>query len=412
MARSPTLAVLTPWYPSRNRPFHGAFVQAFAQAVGDRFAEVSLYHADEWAVSLPRPAGVLVRRLYLDLLGGAARDAIAPVAVPEGRLTRYPVPLISRRPWAEHARAHEVVLRRVLDNRPLAADVVHGHVGLPGGWLALRLAAPGVPVFVTEHATFLDRVLAQPAAREMYDEVIAGSTAFFCVGSRLRDQLLAEFPHHAAKLVIVPNAVPFERWPPRDTPVRDLRRWVYVGSFSDRKGVRWLLEAFAVCALDRPDLELTMLGGGPLQRVLEQRVKDLGLSGRVTVLGAVAPPEVFEHLRTADLLVHASRYETFGMTMVEAIAAGVPVLATRCGGPEETLAEVAPIAAELVPVADGVTELVAGYRRLRDRLDRLDLPRARALLEDRYGYAAVSRQLTARYFPDGADPDRADRVGP
>jgi glycogen synthase len=167
-----------------------------------------------------------------------------------------------------------------------------------------------------------------------------------------------------------------------------------------------------VCALDRPDLELTMLGGGPLQRVLEQRVKDLGLSGRVTVLGAVAPPEVFEHLRTADLLVHASRYETFGMTMVEAIAAGVPVLATRCGGPEETLAEVAPIAAELVPVADGVTELVAGYRRLRDRLDRLDLPRARALLEDRYGYAAVSRQLTARYFPDGADPDRADRVGP
>jgi glycogen(starch) synthase len=80
------------------------------------------------------------------------------------------------------------------------------------------------------------------------------------------------------------------------------------------------------------------------------------------------------------------------MTVVEAVAAGMPVLVTRCGGPEETLAGIEAAAGELVAVEESDASLVEGYRRLRDRFpDGLDLTRAQQVLNDRYGYPAVAR---------------------
>lgn len=78
------------------------------------------------------------------------------------------------------------------------------------------------------------------------------------------------------------------------------------------------------------------------------------------------------------------------MTVVEAVAAGLPVLVTRCGGPEETLAGVEDAVAELVEVEEGADALIAGYWRLRERFDRLDVAGAQRALADRYSYPAVA----------------------
>ena len=98
-------------------------------------------------------------------------------------------------------------------------------------------------------------------------------------------------------------------------------------------------------------------------------------------------------MREHDLLVHPSRWESFGMTVVEAVAAGMPVLVTRCGGPEETLAGIEDAAGELVDVEETPTRrwwpatggCVPGSRT------GLDLARAQRVLAERYGYPAVAR---------------------
>jgi glycogen synthase len=227
--------------------------------------------------------------------------------------------------------------------------------------------------------------------------VLRSCSAFVCVSALLRDQVVGEFPHHADKVVVVPNAIPFEEIPPRETPVSKLRRWLYVGSFQERKGVRHVLEAFAVCHEDDPDLRLTMVGGGPQTGELLQRTAQLGLDDVVSIRDAVGPDEVFPLYHEHDLLVHASRYETFGMTVIEAIAAGLPVLVTRCGGPEETLRGLEQRAGALVDVGEGPLELVRGYRGLAARVDALDLAAAREELTGRYGYRAVGAALHALY---------------
>lgn len=392
------LAVTTPWYPCINNPFAGSFVQSAVEAVVDRVDHVTVLHSEDYPTPADRLGAGIVRRAFGRLVGGAdARLAIRPVRVPEGDLVRVPAPVVPSRAYAQHARTHEAAVRSVLPAGRIDADVVHGHVGTYGGWVAVQLARPGARVFVTEHATFLDRILAQPEAREMYDEVIRRCTTFFCVSEVLRGKVLQSFPHHEDKVVVLPNAVALERIPLRPEPVRRLTRWLYLGRLLPHKGVRRLLESFALCALDDPDLELTMVGGGPMQERLRARADELHLGDRVHLPGPVPHEQVVDLLHDHDLLVHLSEYETFGMSVVEAVASGLPVLVTRSGGPDETLAGVEHLAGATVPVNDGTVEVVRAYRELRDRLGTLDLSRARAIMSERYSQRAVSDLLMAHY---------------
>lgn len=392
-----TLAVVSPWYPSSQHPFGGAFVQVATEAVLDRFDRVEIYHLEEWRIN----GGLLYRNMLLRMHDALLRRTRPIVPMVPGDLSapaRVPALLRAGRTWTELADRQAHSLRTALGGGRLAADVVHAHTGLPAGWIAVELAGNRARTFVTEHATFLDQVFDQARSRERYDEVIDRCTGFFCVSEMLRQQVLDAFPHHTHKIHVAPNAVPFERIRIREAPVDpNLRRWLYVGSFSERKGVQLVLEAFGICAADDPDLTLTMIGSGALGPALEERTVELGLTDRVTMHGAVPPGEILDFFYGHDLLVHASRHETFGMTIVEAVASGMPVLTTRCGGPEETLRGIESDAGELVPVTNNVDDLVAGYRRLKARFPGMDIARAATTLESRYGLRAVGDVYEAYY---------------
>lgn len=393
------LAVVTPWYPSPNNPFAGAFAQAATAAVADRFAGVSVLHTEDWTGPASGLASDLVRT-------AAVRLRVPPPVLDtaEGTLLRVPVPVVPKRGYAEWARAHEEALAEALPGGRIEADVVHGHVGIYGGWLATRLARPGARVVVTEHATFLRRILRQAPARAMYGEVLDRADRMICVSETLRAELLGYFPRHADKVEVIPNAVDFDRIPALAEPAPTLDRWLYVGRLIGQKNVETLLEAFARAARQNPRATLTLVGSGELAPTLRARAAALGLSERVTLTGPLPPAEVTARLHAADLLVHASRLETFGVTVVEAVAAGLPVLATRSGGPEETLAGLEGVAGHLVDVSDDPAVLLDGYHRLRDAFADLDLPRARAELESRYGSAAVAEKLMAAYQGGEARP--------
>lgn len=390
------LTVLTPWYPSPTKPFGGAFVRAQAMAVGRLFDRVSVVHLDSWSMPPGRWVQRTTRRDHRALLSDPHRRP-APVAAPEGRVVRVPVLTEPRPQYADEADAALEAARAYLGGEPLRADVIHAHVGLPSAWVAVNCARPDAKVVMTEHATFLSKVLAEPRGYARYDETLARVDACLAVSDLLGEELKEAFPHHRDKISVVPNVVPFDGIPVRDDAVTDLRRWLYVGSFQERKGVLRLLDAFAICRLDRPDLELTMVGGGPQLPDLEDRVRQLGLSEHVRLLPAVQPDDVFALYAAHDLLVHPSLYETFGMTVIEALAVGIPVLVTRCGGPAETLRGLEDQVGHIVDVSEGAAELVAGYRHLRARVGDLDVASARPELERRYGPAAVSAQLATHY---------------
>ncbi|HEY1175962.1 MAG TPA: glycosyltransferase [Phytomonospora sp.] len=386
MPVSRKVAILTPWYPNTQSPFGGAFVQAMVAATAPGCTKATVYHCDPWPLRDGKKLAAVVKanaRLM--------RRAVRPVPTAGGaELVYVPVPVTGRPTFGERARAYSEALGTALGGEPLDADAVHAHIGLRGGWVALQHARPGVPVHVTEHATFLDQVLEQPDSRAMYEEVLERCTGFHAVGEPVREPLAAAFPRLAHKIDLIPNAIPFG--PPRPEPVRELLRWLFVGSLIERKGVGLLLEAFADCHAKDPRLTLTVLGEGGLLTGLRDRVAELGLDDKVTFVNSVLPDVALRMIGEHDLLVHPSRLETFGMTIVEAVAGGTPVLVTRSGGPEATLAGVEEAAGEMIDVTDDPATISDGYWRLRDRFPAgVDLGRAREVLAARYGFEAVGK---------------------
>ncbi|NJP32622.1 glycosyltransferase family 4 protein [Micromonospora sp. HSS6-12] len=369
------------------------------EATSSAWRRATVYHVDRWSAGVSAPQHEAIMRAYPGLLTRALGES-RTVA---GAALRYvPVPVCSGVSYAEAARQQAEALRTALGGTPIDAPVVHAHVGLSGGWTALENARPDARVFVTEHATFLPSVLAQPDSRAMYDEVISRATGFFAVGEAVRSVLAEAFPHHAGRIGFMPNAISFGA--PREQPVTALRRWLYVGSLNERKGVGLLLEAFARCRAEDQSLSLTFVGEGRLHASLATRAAQLGVADSVTFVGSVLPDRALRLIREHDLLIHPSRLETFGMTIVEAVAAGTPVLATRCGGPEETLAGIEDAAGGLIDVTDDPDTIAAGYRRLRDRFPhQVDLSYARSVLEERYGYDAVGRAHARAWFPPPGD---------
>jgi glycosyltransferase involved in cell wall biosynthesis len=379
------------------------------------FERVDLYQTEDW----PGPAhpwqARMVRQAYDRLTAGSGRRiASRPRMTPEGYwATDIPTPVTPKRDYADWAESHENALRHVLPGQRFNADVVHGHVGIYGGWLAQRFARANARIVVTEHASFLGKILGQPRSREMYAEVMDRADAFLCVSSGLRQQLVEAFPAHARKITILPNAVDIVSMPVRPEPVRELHRWIYIGKVIALKGVPELLEAFAIAAKDEPALRLTILGDGPLVEPLKARAAELGVGDRVNFHDAVPPEQVFEYLHGHDLLVHASKSETFGMTTVEAVAAGMPVLVTACGGPQETLAGLDGVAGLLIDVSDDPTVIVDGYRRLAEAQARgeIDPARSREVLVGRFGSAAVAERLMDVYAGWGTGEEKAAGTG-
>lgn len=131
------------------------------------------------------------------------------------------------------------------------------------------------------------------------------------------------------------------------------------------KGIDVLLDAMAKLKADGRPGRLVLAGGSFFRNTrlqeeqLRARAEELGLGDRVTFLGRRPPEEVARLMAESAVLVLPSRAESFGTVLVESLSSGTPVVATRCGGPEDI---VSPEVGELVPVGDSAA--------LADALDR------------------------------------------
>jgi glycosyltransferase involved in cell wall biosynthesis len=148
------------------------------------------------------------------------------------------------------------------------------------------------------------------------------------------------------------------------------RHWLAIGRLAPQKNFARLIEAFARIA--RPDDRLTIVGEGSERASLERRAAALGVADRVAMPGHAS--DVAPHLATADALVLSSDYEGLGIVVIEALAAGLPVVATDCS---PNIAMLLDGVGRRVPVGDAVALAAAMAAIIDDPVDVATM-RARA----------------------------------
>jgi glycosyltransferase involved in cell wall biosynthesis len=244
-----------------------------------------------------------------------------------------------RRRWLELAWRARAAARRL---RP---EVVYAHFLVPTGLLAAFAAR--VPLVVTAHGQDVANVGAIPGVRAATRFVARRASAVVAVSDYLRRELEASVPEARGKTTVIDSGVDLERFSPQEAPPPPTR-YLCVGSLSERKNVLRLARAFETVG----DGTLTFLGEGPLRAQLEGRPG-------ITLAGAVAHEDVPRRLAEAHVVCQPSLVEPLGQAVLEAMAAGRPVVATRVGGPPEF---VTPDAGVLVDPLDE-NAIAAGLRR-------------------------------------------------
>ncbi len=283
-------------------------------------------------------------------------------------------------------------------------DLLHAHTGFPDGELAARAAAMlGIPYVVTEHSSRTGALLADPEVRGRYAAVLAGAARVVVVSDALAAEIRDALPEMAAQmdelLEVVPNTVPVELF---RAPARSHRRrgeLLYVGTRKADKGIGTLLEAFALARADVPELTLRLVGRSPTaadEDGWRTRAAELGVAEAVAFDPPVDRAGVADAMARADLFVHPSRRETFGMVAVEALASGLPVVATRSGGVDGILGPEPDTVGTLV-ATDDPRALADGILETWARRDAFDPAALRAGAEERFAAPAVARRLMEIY---------------
>jgi glycosyltransferase involved in cell wall biosynthesis len=146
--------------------------------------------------------------------------------------------------------------------------------------------------------------------------------------SYVKEQL-ASYGVKSARISVIPNGIDSERYQLSDIEEEDVNNseLITVGRLSKRKGHTDVLKAFAQVKADHPDATLDVIGDGPGRGRLERLAKSLSIKKEVTFHGFVSEEDKIEMLNRADVFVSASKQEGFGLVILEAMAAGLPVIA-------------------------------------------------------------------------------------
>lgn len=115
--------------------------------------------------------------------------------------------------------------------------------------------------------------------------------------------------------------------------------FINVSGMAPVKRLDLLLRAFSKVLIQKPQSRLVLVGKGPCMEALLKQAKDLGIDGAVRFTGPVAREEMPEVLSKCHCCVVSSERETFSVAAAEALAVGIPVVSTKCGGPESIVQE-------------------------------------------------------------------------
>ena len=214
-------------------------------------------------------------------------------------------------------------------------DVVHTHNSVVHHYGVLAGQLARVPVVNTRHGVSL--IHTRPI-QETYFKTMIPLTSHFAFVSKDTQRFFESRGVPRRKSSVVLNGIPLDKWSHwRAEPGsrRPSLRCITVGRLVPVKAYDVLIDALALTANRISGLSLQIVGDGPLLNELRAKVRGAGLDDRVSFAGAVPEPERL--LAGADLFIMSSMSEGLPIAVLEAMAAGLPVIATRVGGVPELL---------------------------------------------------------------------------
>ena len=272
-------------------------------------------------------------------------------------------------------------------------DIIHVHSMLYAGYVAQTIKIKyGIPYVVTEHSTAFARSLIPLDEISSLKQVVSNAKVCIAVSEEFSSLLNKLF--ETQKWTYIPNIVSDEFISFEKTlDAEEYFTFINVCFLEKKKRIDLLISSFAKAFKDNKKVRLKIGGDGILMSELKILAKELGVESQVIFLGKLSRQQVKEEMALSNAFVLSSEYETFGVVLVEALALGKPVIATKCGGPESI---VVPEVGYLIS-KNSEREMTNGLLELHQNWNKFDSVQIRQYCLENFSEQAVVEKLTKIY---------------
>lgn len=333
--------VIPSWYPSQREPLAGIFIQKQLDALSEIRPDLRIIvsrwgHEDsELAFRSPKKA--------MNTIWWRVHNASRWLSRESG-VQEILTPLLnwsSKLPYGGANRLISINKKNLIlaMQRFGKVDLIHAHVSFPGGYIASILSREfKIPYVITEHmGPFPFPAYTEVDGLPRSEILIAFENAskIIAVSSSLSEEIRdLGFPQPE----IIPNLVDERQF---KVAKIEKEKFIFLTlcTINDQKGIDVLLKAIAKWNPDPQSVEFWIGGDGPMRLEYMRLSKELMVSDRVLWLGKIDHKNVSNLFESCNVCVVPSFHESFSVVCVEAIASGKPVIATKCGGPENIINE-------------------------------------------------------------------------
>ena len=376
--------IIPSWYPSKDNPVSGIFFKEQAEALSEQI-NVAVLNLKQLSFRYPkslikRNKGISYYENNVFTMNKYYINWIPKILKLKMKIYKY----------------HLLNTYNKIVDKFGEPDLIHAQVSYPAGYGAKILSDRfGIPFIVTEHASFFEDIL-MGKYKKYTSEVIEKANKYIAVSSYLKEKITEA---GGVKCELIPNFINIKKFDKRSLD----ENWIYKDKFnllhvslmSDVKRIDLLLKSIKKIIFDygRKNIHLHLIGKGPKKDVYESISEELSINEYCTFYGMVENDKVARFMNKCNTLVISSKSETFGVVGIEAMAAGLPVISTKCGGPEDYVTPETGILVE----KENVNSLTEGILNMMNNFQQYDTNKIKNYVKKNYSKEVVSSKLINLY---------------
>ncbi|WP_195425964.1 glycosyltransferase family 4 protein [Bacteroides cellulosilyticus] len=244
-----------------------------------------------------------------------------------------------------------------------------------------------IPLVGIEHAGRFNADKLDPITRKMALYAYSNAEEIITVSQTLKQRILYHFERDSFVVHNLVNSIFFQV--SQNRKKTEVFNFSSIGSLVYGKGFDLLIEAFSLMHKIDEKIYLTIIGEGEERGRLQDRIDQLGLSNNIFLVGRKTKSEIVQLLNNSSAFILPSRSENFSVSVLEALAVGLPVIATLCGGIKECIDDSNGL---LVPIED-VNSLSDAMKKMYYTIDKYDSQRISQDCFDRFSPSVIATQL-------------------
>lgn len=369
--------IIPSWYPEGEDRLMGIYHKEYAYALTKSGIDVDMLFVGRR--SIKKPVSYLFRKsVIIDKEDG--------YNVYKGKILEFKK-LNNKLFMNIYYRKLEKLFKYYLKNHD-KPDILHGQVLIPAGYAVAKLGKKyNIPVIITEHSSGFMKYF--EGSDKKYSMYALDNSYFTTVSNMMKNQLKVI----SNKCDILPNVVETNKFKVKRKDNKNDFNLISVCALRKGKGIQTIIETVKLL-VDRgyKNVHLNVVGDGYLMDYYKETAKEFNVENYISFLGQKTKEEIIDLLSKNNIFVVGSRYETFCIPGVEALASGMPIVSTKCGGIEEYLDKKCGELCDVNNPKDMADKIELVYKNI----DKYDIKYLRSVA-DKFSYESVCNKAIKMY---------------